>query len=485
MKHRQSISSYWSILLILVLTPLLLWAAITILPTHDDWAGTTKPSFEPFFIKERFLFYGYHWRPFDTMVGYVAGLNPQTLYPAFNHCLVVIGHLVNSLLIFKLITAIGLNKNAANIATAFFFITPATMATVLAVDSQNQTYALMWDIIAFLIYIKQKKDKYILWTISIFLATWSKENGLMWAVICPILAYGFNFIEKKQLRKDLLIGICIMVVYALAIWLLPKQMIIHPEYVPDPLKTISGFIKFFFSSFITVDYIWLLHQPSRNLLLASITVILTIPFMYYIYIRQLKLIKDRKIVCTLISLLIAAAPHIFTVFSMMHTYGGLVFVVLIIAISVNNYSYQCKAIIISFAFFALSAFAINIHLWHESYLSGLTGKQMAIDAIQKTGEPVDSVYVIIIEDDYPKLSSFCVIPSDAFGWGRATQYETNYDWPKVVNDTIITRNKQSFQTANQLAALQLKDGTYNCVWIVDHKNITVIRNDIYDKEKLH
>ena len=81
MKGKIAFNNYWSLFIILILTPVLLDAILPILPTHDDWAGTTKPDFNPFFIKERFLFYGYHWRPFDAIIGWIVGLNPHKLYP--------------------------------------------------------------------------------------------------------------------------------------------------------------------------------------------------------------------------------------------------------------------------------------------------------------------------------------------------------------------------------------------------------------------
>ena len=77
----SNIKKYWGVVLVVALTPVLLWAAIQILPTFDDWRGTTSPSFEPLFRKENFFFYGYHWRPFDCIAGYISGLNPQLLYP--------------------------------------------------------------------------------------------------------------------------------------------------------------------------------------------------------------------------------------------------------------------------------------------------------------------------------------------------------------------------------------------------------------------
>ncbi len=470
----QLIKQHWSIAIIFVLTPILLCAVLPILPTHDDWAGTTKPDFNPFFIKEHFFFYGYHWRPFDTWIGYIVGRNPQALWPTFNHVLVVIGHLLCSLAIYRLLNVLGFNKTARNISTLFFFVTPATMATVSAIDSQNQVYALTCGIIAFLFYCQLKKGKYIVWTCLIFLATLFKENGLMWAWICPILAYGFDLIERKTLKRDLLVGTAIMVAYALAILLLPKDITIHPEYVPDDFKIVKNIIKFFFTSFITIDYIYLLHQPSRNLLLAAISFLLAAPFLYFIFLRNIRKFWNKKMVCTFVCLLIAVAPHLGTVFSMMHTYAGLAMIAIIIAFSIIQIDHL-KPVFYTFFLWIIAALLINIHLIDASVKSGLIGKNMAKDAIQKTVEPVNSVYVIIIEDEYPKLSSFCVIPNEAFGWGLAAQYETNYQWPKVIEDTTIERSADAFRIAKELGLETLNKQQHDCVWIVDHEHIDVIK----------
>jgi hypothetical protein len=170
----------------ILLTPILLWAVLYILPTHDDWASTTTPDLKPFFVKEHFSFYGYHWRPFDTWIGYIAGRNPQLLYPAFNHVLVVIGHLLATWCLYRVLAMLSISKTAQNMATLFFFVTPACMATVTAVDSQNQVYALTYDMVAFMAYVKLKKHKYLVWPLLVFIATLCKENGLMWALICPL-----------------------------------------------------------------------------------------------------------------------------------------------------------------------------------------------------------------------------------------------------------------------------------------------------------
>lgn len=475
MKTVSLIRKYWAIVIILLLLPVLLYAVLKILPTHDDWTSVTTPDFNPFFIKERFLFYGYHWRPFDAIIGYINGLNPQTLFPSFNHYMVVTGHFISALLIFKILSVLRFSHIAINISTLYFFIAPAVMATVSAVDSMNQTYALVFDMIAFLLYIKGNYFKYIGWIGMIIIATWWKENGLMWALICPILAYGFDYIDRKTLKKDILIGISIMIAYALTIYLLPKNIIIHPDYIPDILKIIKNCCKFFFTTFITVDYIYLLHHPSRHLLLALLSIIFTIPFIYYIFVKNQVMYKSKKILCTLLCLLIAVAPHLFTVFSMMHTYAGMALLCILIAYSLNSYSHIHKKISVSFALFFFVSLLIDAHLINASIQSGKIGKNMAMEAIQKTGTPVDNVYVITIEDDYPKLSSFCVIPVDAFGWGLASKYETNYHWPVTVQDTTLERTPDAINKAKTLGNAILSEKVFESVWIVDHEKVEILR----------
>ena len=125
--------------------------------------------------------------------------------------------------------------------------------------------------------------------------------------------------------------------------------------------------------------------------------------------------------------------------------------------------------------FLIVSVAIDIHLIDSSVKSGLIGKQMAREAIQKTGKPMKSVYLIIIEDDYPKLSSFCVIPNEAFGWGIAAKYETNYQWPEVIQDTTIERSADALRKATNLGLETLNKQQYDCIWIVDHEHIDVIK----------
>ena len=471
----NAFKKYWGVIVVCMITPILLHAVLQILPTHDDWTSLTTPDLRPFFIKERFLFYGYHWRPFDSMIGYVAGRNPHVLFPLFNHLLVVTGHLLCTFSIYKLLSVLGFSQLSRNIATLCFFVLPATMATVTAIDSQNQVYALTCDMIAFLLYIKMKRASYIVWILLIFLATLFKENGLMWALIGPILAFGFDFIDQKTLKKDLLIGIGIMVLYALAITIMPKDITIHPDYEPGVMKVVANVVKFLFSTFITVDYIYLLHAPSRNLLWAIVSLLFTLPFLYLIWVKNIRSMIGKKMLCTIISMVIAVGPHLLTTFSMMHTYAGLSLLMIIMAYGIDNCQQTKKSIITAFILFLGASLTIDAHLILSSIKTSVVGKKMAIEAIQKTGNPVKSVYVIIIEDYVTKLSSFCVVPNDAFGWGIATRYETNYQWPEEIQDTTIERSQNYEDKAVILGKKKLQDHLFDAVWIVNHDQIKVMR----------
>ena len=159
---------------------------------------------------------------------------------------------------------------------------------------------------------------------------------------------------------------------------------------------------------------------------------------------------------------------------MMHTYAGLPFAALIIAtvIHQNTMTTNWKWSII---LYFIAAIFVDIHLTLLSYQSGLVGKEMAQKAIQKTHSTPKSVYIVIIEDLHPHFSSFCVPPSEAFGWGRAAQYENNYSWPVELNDTIIERNEQYKQNAMKIAQTALKQRQADCAWIIDDLNIEVIK----------
>ena len=264
-----------------------------------------------------------------------------------------------------------------------------------------------------------------------------------------------------------------MMFYATLILVLPSNIEIHPEYVPESSKTLQGVFKFLLTTWVAVDFVALLHAPSRNLLIAACTFLLSLPLLWFIFVKNIGKFKEKRLLVLVFSLLIAVAPHVFTTFSMMHTYAALALAAMIIA-AVADHSSNLKLFKIAFFLYLVAAIFVDTHLWWESYKSGQVGKEMAKSvAINDLSQP-KNVYVITIQDDYPRLSSFCVIPSDAFGWGRAVQHETSYAWPKTINDTLIPREQHYIETAHSLAKEKLASGEAESVWIVDRKNVDIL-----------
>ena len=473
---------YWSLIIVVLLTPIAMIGISGILPTFDDWTSLIAPSFGEWFSKERLLFYGYHWRPFDATIGYLVGQNPHLLFPLLNHICVVVGHVGCTLMVWKLCSTLKIDDFSKNVATLFFFLTPAMLATTLAVDGLNQTYANFWGLLSTWVYLRVKSEElrvksgkwymYIVWLLLIAIATLCKENGLMWALVAPLLAFGFQQLTTKKLMRDLAIGCSMFVVYALFVLLLPSNIIIEPEYMPGVVKSLRNIAKFFFATWVTVDHVWLLHESHRNLLLAAVTFVLSLPFIYLLFIRNGRKLLSRPFLILLLCQLILVAPHLGTVFSMMHAYAGLGMSALIIG-WLCQYCQQKKQVLWAYLLLMLSFLIIDVHLWHESYVSALAGRDMAQQAIEKTGKPVDKAFVITVEDDVKKLSSFCVSPCDAFGWGLSVQYATNYEWPTEIGDTIVAHDTD--ETALQNIAHEALESGYECVWIVNKTNIEVVR----------
>ena len=146
----------------------------------------------------------------------------------------------------------------------------------------------------------------------------------------------------------------------------------------------------------------------------------------------------------------------------------------LVALGIEKYN-NLKHISVTFILYIICALLIDIHLTQESILSGLTGKRMAEEAIRKTDNPVNTVFLIIIEENFTKLSSFCTVPYEAFGWGLAAKYETDYKWPTIINDTIIPRDKEAYQKAVYIGTQSLQNKNCDCIWIVNHNKIDVLR----------
>ncbi len=461
-------------LFIFLTIPFVAWGKLQIWPTFDDWTTLSAPNFDTDW--GRYIFSnGSFWRPFDALFGFFyAHQNPQ-LFPTVNHICILFGHLVNTYLVYQLCRELAFNRQSRAIATTFFYLSPCVWATVWACDSLNQTYSQLWGLWAVLVYLKMKSPlKYFLWFIFVFTAALAKENGLAWAIVPPILAFGFRRISRRTLRNHLLYGFSIALCYAVIRLSIPHYGPLNPDYQTFLLsRKVKEIAMLFINTCMTADLISLIHAPNRNLWIGGATLLLSLPFFYMVFIRQARLYATRPMLALLLSAFIVVFPNLLLSLSMMNAYAPLGMAALIVGYLIND-NRHTRWITIAFSLYLLSALFIGAHTWYHSWKSGRLGQQLATEIIQKTRKPVEKAYFLIVEDDYPKLSSFCVIPSDALGWGWAVAHQNNYRWPETIKDTTIARTTDA-AAIGRLTRKAFSQG-YDCVWKIDHTHISVTLN---------
>lgn len=462
---------YISLILIGISLPFVLWSICDILPTFDDFTTLQSPQFTSIWSKE-LLPNDSFWRPFDFLFGCLLGWN-TSLFPTLNHIIIILGHTINTLLVYLICRKLNINNVAINIATLFFFFSPASLGATLACDGLNQTYAQCWGLTATYCFLTTAgKQRILLWGLCIMMAALSKENGLAWAVLPPIIAYAFNQLDKRKAIQYFSIGMGFAFTYFLLRLSLKVSDSINDEYIESTLADhLKDLIQIIVYNWLPIDYMSLLYIPERNWVFVGITLAASIPFLLLLFIKNVSIWKDKTFILLVACFFIVASPHLITLVSIMHNYAPLSITAIIIAYLVSKIPAD-KWLITAFSLFLAAAFITDIHHTTNALNSGYLGKKMAMEAIKQTNKPVTHAYVINI-DDYttPKYSSFAVRPIDAFAWGLSVRHYNNYAWPIHIKDTTL------YSTEDVLIK-KITDSVMNAgfqhVWIVSNKGNKVI-----------
>ena len=460
--------------LILLTSPLLLWAACVCYPVVDDWTYLTVPNFDGFMKADYLLPRGNQWRPFDAIFGYLLALRP-TLFPWMNHVVIVVGHVVNTLLVYSIGQQLGFKSLARYISTLVFYLSPAMVATVLNTDSINQVYSQLWGLTGLLICLRMHgRRKYVLWGITLLLATLSKENGIMWAWVTPLVVAGVRN-ERGAMKNGFLWGTVVAFLYLTVRFAWSTEVIrTDSAYVNDGLlQHVRGLMMLIGYTFIPLDYVSIVHAPSRNGWLIAITLLLSIPFLM-MFVRCLLKSSSRIGWVLMASILLLALPHLLTIFSVLHAYAALSLSALLIGYVIQQETRR-QWLIGSFIAYATAMLISTGHHWQKSVESGKTARQLVREVLRQSKHSARNVFLIMQEDKSPQYSSFCVNPADAFGWGRAVCMETHYQWPESITELVVPVDQWDEKTDSFIFdALSMG---YDAVWIQKHHTITVLEKE--------
>ena len=103
---------------ILLTAPLALLLLCQLQPTFDDWTYYTIPQTEPFRLQS-LLPDGNYWRPFDVLFGHLLGLNYR-LFPFLNHLFILLGHILNTWLVYRILQWFRVSTLSRNLSVVFF-----------------------------------------------------------------------------------------------------------------------------------------------------------------------------------------------------------------------------------------------------------------------------------------------------------------------------------------------------------------------------
>lgn len=511
-------SSFLAILCILGL--LLALIAIPILPTMDDWVCIDTP--QPGVPLWRLLMPIFSfWRPFDGVLGYINGLD-TSLFPTFNHIVIIVGHTLTAWTVHRLALRLGFGTMAAHLCALFFMLTPGMLGAVLDVDSANQVYSTLFGLLAILHYLnhtsteqsrprteqsylqmeqsrlrteqsclqtkqfrlrteqsylqtEQSRLRRLLpMALLVFIGTLWKENCMAFIAVAPLLAWGFRRISLRCAMADFGSLLLLPLAYVAIRFSLPTDQVdFNAEYVEGGLmqrvRNAGIFVVF---SWLPLDFVSIVHAPTRSIPLAAISVLLASPFVVWLLTSIKRLSSWRPLLTLLVCMLGIGSIHLLTVFTAMHTYSSLTMVALCVALLIDRLPKGHLTLVA--ATWLIAALFSDAHHALCAYESGQLGRRMAKETLAQIDEPVDSVMVVNIDHNTPHYSTFCVAPFDAFGYGIAALYENDYKWPTHRADTTISETAALHLDSLQTATFSKG---YDQLWLVDGEHVKVLTTD--------
>ena len=424
---------------IVLTAPLALLLLCQLQPTFDDWTYYTVPQTEPLTLQS-LLPDGNYWRPFDVLFGYLLGLDYR-LFPFLNHLFILLGHILNTWLVYRILQWFRVSTLSRNLSVVFFYLSSGTLGTVLNIDSLNQVYSLLWGLLALYSYISLSGyRKLILWLLCSLLSVFAKESGYIWLVCPPFIVWSVRKEHLSHAIRNFLCGCLVFVLYLICRILLTDSLHLENNVYMDftltrLLRNISLLLGM---TFYPIDYASLIHPQHRHLTVVVVTGFLPLPFIWLL-LRSCRL--QKPLVILLLSIFAGAFVNLMTVFTLMHCYAVLPFVAVMIALLCERIKNK-RTLILSALLYLLTAAFTLFHHGYASWLSGKMGERMAKSIVSQCNRPVNKVMLIHLDKGETKYSSFWVIPFEAFGWGYSVRQQTGYQWPKTILNEEITDKRQ-------------------------------------------
>lgn len=179
------------ILLICAVCFVILILSFFLTPIGDDWGYSTVPLINRSFVMSS--------RPLDSLFGFLLAEIPFA-FPALNHILVVVCHGISAVTLYLIATNIlKISDRRSFLFAVTFAVSSTCCATVLSIDSINQSLSLCLGVVGIYGYMRWSGNaivRAIVYLVFCILATFSKESGIVFFGIIPLFDVYFNGIRS-------------------------------------------------------------------------------------------------------------------------------------------------------------------------------------------------------------------------------------------------------------------------------------------------
>lgn len=165
-------------------------------PVSDDWYYTTSPN--PDFSYTDLLPGKNFWRPFDALFGGFMALVPG-LFPWLNRFFVVLAHILNAVLVKKIMVKTGVSRQWGHFASCFFLLSSSAWAVTVSPDALNQAYSLLLGLLAIWVHLHKGGYYYLLFSV---LSLFWKESGISWFFVVPLFDIFSKQVRLKEFFKN-------------------------------------------------------------------------------------------------------------------------------------------------------------------------------------------------------------------------------------------------------------------------------------------
>lgn len=419
------------------LAPLMLWGVCVVMPVYDDYWYFTTPGRGIDFSVGSLLPNDQYWRPFDALFGLLLATWPGA-FPVLNHVAVFAAHVGCTLLVWGMVRGLGLPRMAVAVATLIFYLSPAAAGTLLNSDSLNQAYSALFGLLSLRAYMGGRATgSRILWAALVLVAALWKENGLAWAAIGPLFAWGMAGARGRSLWRGAALCALVCAAYFGARLSLQVGSMVGSDYMEHRQGSLPKYIATWMSySLLPLDYISLMFGPARNWASVTLTAAASSPFLLTLASGLRRAVADRRFLCAAACAVVAALPHLATMFGNMHCYASLPMVALAAAILATHCRGR-RLVAATFALYMAACAFSSFRHWQAARRSGEVGKAMATEILRQSHGKPQRVLLLYDEETEAGFSTFCTTPMQSFGYGEAVRMLTRYEWPRDITGEPI------------------------------------------------